>query len=90
MKRRINRNILLVIIWGVIMQSKEWALWKFPMKKWENILKNIELQVQWANGVRKYITENKGVYDPRKIISSGKENMTNKIKEIISLYDKTR
>lgn len=51
---------------------------------------NTLLQVEWSKGVREYINNNPEVYDPRKIISSGKDNMTNKIKEIISIYNKNR
>lgn len=32
---------------------------------------NTELQVAWSNELRKYLKENKEVYDPRKIIKSG-------------------
>lgn len=48
---------------------------------------NTDLQVKWAEGVRKYINDNKDIYDPRKIISSGKENIINRIKELISLFN---
>lgn len=51
---------------------------------------NTLLQVEWSKGIKKYIEENPDIYDPRKIIASGKENMTNKIKEIIYLYNKNR
>lgn len=34
---------------------------------------NTELQVAWTNAVRKYLSLNEDVYDPRKIISSGEE-----------------
>ncbi len=40
---------------------------------------NTELQQAWANCVRKFLDEDKNVYDPRKIIKSGE----NSIKEII-------
>lgn len=48
---------------------------------------NTDLQIEWAQGVRKYLDENKDIYDPRKIISSGSENMINRIKELISLFN---
>ena len=32
---------------------------------------NTELQIAWAKAVRKFISENAGIYDPRKIIKSG-------------------
>lgn len=32
---------------------------------------NTELQLAWANALKKYLDKNKNVYDPRKIISSG-------------------
>lgn len=38
---------------------------------------NTELQVAWANAVKKFIETNKGVYDPRKIIASGEEIIKN-------------
>lgn len=41
---------------------------------------NTELQIVWTKGVRTYLEENKEVYDPRKIIAAGEEN----IKECIS------
>ena len=34
---------------------------------------NTELQVAWSKAVRKFLDENKEVYDPRKIISAGEE-----------------
>lgn len=40
---------------------------------------NTQLQVAWSNAVRNYLKNNKEIYDPRKIISSGE----NAIKEII-------
>ena len=51
---------------------------------------NTLLQVEWSKGVREYINSTPEVYDPRKIISSGKDKMTKKIKEIISIYNKNR
>ena len=40
---------------------------------------NTELQVAWSNAIRKYLDENKDIYDPRKIIQSGE----NAIKQVI-------
>ena len=34
---------------------------------------NTELQVKWSKEVRKYLTDNNDVYDPRKIIKSGEK-----------------
>lgn len=36
---------------------------------------NTELQVRWAIDVRNYLENNKNIYDPRKIISSGEQNL---------------
>ena len=41
---------------------------------------NTDLQIVWANDVRKYLNENEKIYDPRKIISSGEKA----IKEIVT------
>ena len=46
---------------------------------------NTELQTSWAGAVREYIINNKDVYDPRKIISSGEIELKNKVKEKIRL-----
>lgn len=52
---------------------------------------NTDLQIAWAEKVRKYLTDNKDIYDPRKIISSGevaiKEVVTEKI-NILKNIDK--
>jgi len=45
---------------------------------------NTELQVVWSKEIRKFIKENELVYDPRKIIGSGKDAMQKRIREIIS------
>lgn len=42
---------------------------------------NTELQVKWSKAVKEYIENNKEVYDPRKIISSGEENIKKVIKD---------
>ncbi len=47
---------------------------------------NTELQIAWSGAIKNYISENQNVYDPRKIIGSGKQAMQNKIKEKIELF----
>ena len=47
---------------------------------------NTELQSVWSKAVRKFLEENKEVYDPRKIIGSGKEKKKNRIEEIVTLF----
>jgi len=47
---------------------------------------NTDLQIAWSNEVKKYINENPKVYDPRKIIGSGKIAIQEKIKEKIILF----
>jgi len=47
---------------------------------------NTELQITWHEAVKKYMEENKFVYDPRKIISSGQTAIKNKITEIINVF----
>lgn len=42
---------------------------------------NTELQVKWSKGIKEYIENNKEVYDPRKIISSGEENIKKVIQD---------
>jgi len=46
---------------------------------------NTELQVAWANGVRELLNSNKDVYDPRKIIKSGEQNLKQVIKDKVNL-----
>ena len=46
---------------------------------------NSDLQYVWSEAVRKYLEENKEVYDPRKIIYSGKDAMNNFIEKKINL-----
>lgn len=36
---------------------------------------NTELQMEWTRAVRKFLEENKTVYDPRKVIKAGEEQM---------------
>lgn len=46
---------------------------------------NTDLQVVWANEVRKYLNENKDVYDPRKIIGAGEMAIKNKVNDLVFL-----
>lgn len=46
---------------------------------------NTELQIVWSSCVRKFLSENEMVYDPRKIIKSGETAMKEAIKEKIEL-----
>lgn len=48
---------------------------------------NTELQIVWSNAVRKYLDENKEIYDPRKIISSGEKAIKEVIKNKIILFN---
>lgn len=48
---------------------------------------NTELQVVWSNSIKEYLKNNKDVYDPRKIISSGEENMKKAISDKLHLVD---
>lgn len=50
---------------------------------------NTDLQIAWSKEVRKFIEENKNIYDPRKIISSGESAIKDKIKMIVEIF-KTR
>lgn len=47
---------------------------------------NTEIQVAWANAVKEFIKENPNVYDPRKIIASGKEAIYKVVTEKINLF----
>ena len=49
---------------------------------------NTELQITWSNDVRKYLSENKEIYDPRKIINSGEKAIKNSVKNIIDILQK--
>ena len=51
---------------------------------------NTELQSVWSKAVRDYLSENKTVYDPRKIIGSGEAAMKNRIEEIVTLFGTKR
>lgn len=46
---------------------------------------NTELQMVWTNAVRKFLIKNVDVYDPRKVIKSGEEEVKKAIKEKIVL-----
>lgn len=46
---------------------------------------NTELQMEWAKGVREFLSEFDSVYDPRKIIKSGEERMKEAIRMKIEL-----
>ena len=48
---------------------------------------NTELQMVWSDCVRKFLSENENVYDPRKIIKSGESAMKEAIKEKILLLN---
>ena len=47
---------------------------------------NTELQQVWSKAVREKLELDKNLYDPRKIIKSGEENIKNVIKEKVSLF----
>ncbi len=52
---------------------------------------NTELQIAWSNAVRDFVTNNQGVYDPRKVIKAGemamKEAICKKL-ELLGCVDK--
>jgi len=47
---------------------------------------NTDWQIVWSNAVKDFISNNPNVYDPRKIIASGKTSIQNKIREKILLF----
>lgn len=47
---------------------------------------NTDLQYVWSNDVRKYLEEDKKVYDPRKIIKSGEKAIKEKIDQVVTLF----
>lgn len=51
---------------------------------------NTDLQSVWSKAVRKFLDENKEVYDPRKIIGSGEQAIKNRIEEIVTLFGTKR
>ena len=46
---------------------------------------NTELQLGWHKDVIKFVEENKNVYDPRKVISSGEQGLKNVAREYIRI-----
>ena len=48
---------------------------------------NTDLQAVWSNAVREKLENDKDVYDPRKVIGSGKESMKAKIKEKVEMFN---
>ncbi len=46
---------------------------------------NTELQMEWTEGVRKFLNENDKIYDPRKIIKAGEEKIKRAIRLKIEL-----
>ena len=48
---------------------------------------NTDLQIAWKKGLTNFLENNKEVYDPRKIILSGKEEMNKKIEELVNLFN---
>lgn len=51
---------------------------------------NTDLQSVWSKAVRKFLDENKDVYDPRKIIGSGEQAIKNRIEVIVTLFGTKR
>ena len=51
---------------------------------------NTDLQSVWSKAVRKFLDENKEVYDPRKIFGSGEQAIKNRIEEIVTLFGTRR
>lgn len=47
---------------------------------------NTELQIAWTNEVRKYLKNDENIYDPRKIISSGKNAIKIIVKEKTKIF----
>ena len=47
---------------------------------------NTDLQYVWSKEVRKFIEEQKDVYDPRKIIKSGEKAIKEKIDQVVTLF----
>lgn len=47
---------------------------------------NTEFQIAWHRGVMNFIIDNHDVYDPRKVIGSGRDNMKKIIREKIHLF----
>lgn len=47
---------------------------------------NTELQSVWSKAIRKYLSENETVYDPRKIIGSGEQAIKDEIDKIVTIF----
>ncbi len=47
---------------------------------------NTELQIAWHDAVLEFVKENESVYDPRKVIGSGREAMLTKVQEKNRLF----
>lgn len=47
---------------------------------------NTELQIAWHNAVMDFVINNKDVYDPRKVISSGQASMKKTITDKVNLF----
>ncbi len=47
---------------------------------------NTELQSVWSRALRKYLSENETVYDPRKIIGSGEQAIKDEIDKIVTIF----
>ncbi len=47
---------------------------------------NTDLQITWCNSVREFLLNNKDVYDPRKVISSGEMAVKKRIEEFVTLF----
>lgn len=47
---------------------------------------NTELQIVWSNEIKKFISNNDKIYDPRKIISSGQQEIKKVVKAKIILF----
>lgn len=47
---------------------------------------NTELQISWSNAVRKFLENDKEVYDPRKIIKAGEQAMKESIRQRILVF----
>lgn len=48
---------------------------------------NTDLQIAWKKGLMDFIKNNNEVYDPRKIILSGKEEMNKTIEKLVNLFN---
>lgn len=48
---------------------------------------NTDLQLSWYKGITDFIAKNPDIYDPRKIISSGKQQFNDKIEELVSIFE---